>query len=67
MKKCEQELDEVCEFVRLCKQRDYQKSKYDTVQPGLNRTLERMAEGFNSNQIDSVLKLWRKKTTYPNK
>jgi hypothetical protein len=57
----EHELDEVCEFVRLCKQRDYQKSKYDTVQPGLNRTLERMAEDFNSRQIDMILKIWRKK------
>lgn len=58
--KCD--LDLVQEFVRLHKQRDYHRKKYDTVQPGIDRTIERMAEDFNSRQIDMILKIWRKKS-----
>lgn len=60
--KSKSDIDVVNEFIRLHKQRDYHRKKYDSVQPGLDRTLERMAEDFNSNQIDLVLKIWRKKS-----
>lgn len=56
------EMDQVHEFVRIYKLREYQVKKFGEPQPGMTRTLEEMARDFNNKQIDQLLKIWRKKT-----